>query len=173
MKRLSVVILLALIGCSSNDLSRESAAEILGKDFPRPYVFKVYTAVPQQAKIATESTLEADGLIKVERVQKLVDAGKPFIFFTEKAQPFLLETSEADQKENIQNVKIGDEEFGEVTGIKLSGDGKSAIVEYTTNLKNVTPFASIMPRKITKTTTANKAKFALYDDGWRRSEGSD
>jgi hypothetical protein len=171
MRRLSVVILLALIGCSSDNLSRESAAEILRKDFPRPYVFKVYTAVPQQAKIATESTLEADGLINVERVQKLADVGKPFISFTEKARPFLLETSEEDRKENIQNVKIGDEEFGEVTGIKLSGDGKSAVVEYTANLENITPFASIMPRKITKTTTTNKAKFGLYDDGWRL-EGS-
>ncbi|MBT1712357.1 hypothetical protein KK062_29205 [Fulvivirgaceae bacterium PWU5] len=56
-----------------------------------------------------------------------------------------------------------------LSGVEMSSDGKSAIVEYTTHLKNPIPFTELMPRKITKNTTSDIAGFELYDDGWRLS----
>jgi hypothetical protein len=161
------IVSLCSIGCSTNELTRDKAADILKKDFPKPYEFKLYTSVPEQAKLAFDSELEEQGLITVVRVQEVADIGKPFIHFTEKAQPYLLETSEEDIRRNIQIVKIADVEFGEVTGVKSDASGKTAIVEFTTELTNLTPFAGLMPRKIKKTTANNTATFSLYDDGWR------
>ena len=161
------IIALCCLGCSTNELTREKAADILKEDFPRPYKFKLYVSIPEQAKLAIDSDLEEQGLITVDHVQRAVDVGKPFIHFTDKAKPYLLETPEENLKDDIQLIKIGDEEFGEVTGIKSEANGESATVEYTTELKNITPFASLMPKKIKKTTATNKAKFSRYDDGWR------
>lgn len=117
------------------------------------------------------SDLEEQGLIIVERIQRAVDIGKPLIHFTDKAKPYLLETSEEDLRSDIQVVKITDEEFGEVTGIKRDDTGNGAKVEYTTHLKNLTPFVNLMPWKIKKTTATKTATFSLYGDGWRRDEG--
>lgn len=66
-------------------------------------------------------------------------------------------------------IRMADEEFLDVTGIKFSGDNKQAGVEYTWRYINQTPFA-----KGTKfdDTTTHKAKvtLTLYDDGWRVSD---
>jgi len=155
------------ISCSTNELTREEAAQILKQGFPKPYEFELYMTVPEQAKLALDSDLDEKGYMTIQRLQKFEDIGKPFIYFTDKAKPYLLETSEEDVKKGIQRVKLADEEFGEITGLKINGDEKTAIVEYTTTLKNLTPFVELMPRKIKKTTATNKAKFSLYDDGWR------
>lgn len=174
MKKLFAITIavLSCIGCSTNELTRDKATETLKEDFPKPYEFKLYRSIPEQAKLAFDSDLEEQGLIIVERVQRAVDVGKPLIHFTDKAKPYLLKTSEEDLKRDIQIVKIADEEFGEVTGIKRDATGTVATVEYTTHLKNLTPFANLMPRKIKKTTATNTATFSLYDDGWRLTKNN-
>jgi len=76
--------------------------------------------------------------------QKLGDVGKPIIQLTDKAQPYLLTTPEKDKSINIQKVKLAEEQLKQVTGIKTMDDGKSAVAEYTTTYKNVTPFSSLV-----------------------------
>lgn len=68
---------------------------------------------------------------------------------------------------NIQKVKLADEDLVEVTGIQTSSDGKTAVVEFTTALKNFTPLNELLARKLTEKNASNKVNFALYDDGWR------
>lgn len=167
MKRITLFLLLACLASCTNDLTRDEAAEIIKSElkFPRPYDFKVFRAEPRQAKIAVETNLEKEGFITVQRTQKAIDIGKPFIFFTDKAKPYLLNTSEEDIKREIQKVKIADEEFGEVE--RISVDGNKAKVVYTTHLKNISPMAALMPKQIEKTTASNKVTLVLYDDGWR------
>jgi hypothetical protein len=58
--------------------------------------------LPEQAKLAADSELEEQGLVTVVHVQKVADIGKPLIHFTDKAQPYLLETSEEDVRSDIQ-----------------------------------------------------------------------
>lgn len=68
-------------------------------------------------------------------------------------------------------IKMADEEFLEVTGIKFAGDNKEAIVEYTWKYSNQTPFTKgtkyddVKPKSSTAT-------LALYDDGWRVTEAT-
>lgn len=65
-------------------------------------------------------------------------------------------------------VKGGEKDFGEITGMKENED-KSVSVDYTTIIKNVTPFGLIIGNNsyYEGQTENHSAKFIKYDDGWR------
>ena len=170
MKKLLLIILIAglMAGCFSKELSREEASRIIKQEMQYPKVvdFDIYCSDPAMARKAIDAGLEEQGLVTVQRTQKLQDIGKPLISFTEKSKPYLLPTAEKDKKYEIQKVKMADEEFVNVTGIQLSEGGKNAVAEYTTAYKNVNGFSSLTNKDYNKPDT-HKAYFALYDDGWR------
>ncbi|HEY0054298.1 MAG TPA: hypothetical protein VGB63_02985 [Pedobacter sp.] len=160
---------LLMPGCSEKELDREKAMAILQQDghYPRAVEYYIFCGDSQHASRVINAGLEDEGMVKIKHRVKLGDVGKePIVSFTEKAKPYLLETSEEDQKSRIQKVKLADEELVEVTGILLDASGKTATVEYTTSFKNVTPFAKLMKTDYTKTAN-HQATFSQYDDGWR------
>ena len=57
-------------------------------------------------------------------------------------------------------------DLGEVTGVQLQEDNKSATVEYTVVYKNVTPFAKLMKRDLSQTET-QRARLDYFDTGWK------
>lgn len=170
MKKLTAILLsisFFIISCSKKELSREEAAVLIKKEmkYPKTFDFEINRVDPVQARRVLEAGLEEEGLLTVQRSQKLKDIGKPLIHFTSKAQPFFL-SKPNENPEKVQTVKLADEEFAAITGIKASNDGKSAVVEYITEYKNITPFADLVNHDLTKPET-HKAYFSLYDDGWR------
>lgn len=76
-----------------------------------------------------------------------------------------------EEEKTIYKVKTAIEDFGEITGIKESEDGKSASVEYTTLYTTVTPFGEILGNgRFQQGRTQNHtALLSKYDDGWRIS----
>ena len=169
-------VLLALLGvwmlisgCSEKkDLSREEAMNILKQEtaYPKVVDYDIFCGDPEFARKVLDAGLESKGLLTVQRTQKLSEVGKPIIQLSDKAEPYLLPTPEKDKSINVQKVKLAEEELKEVTGIKMMDDNKSAVAEYTTTYKNVTPFSSLVNTDFTKEDT-HQAYFALYDDGWR------
>lgn len=172
MKKLYIILSIfyfTIAGCTSNkELSHEEAFKLIqqGKHYPQLLDYDIYCGDPKHAKKVIDTGLEAQGLLTVQRTQKLGDIGSPLIHFTDKAQAYLLPTPESDKSSNIQKVKLADEELVEVTGIKTGQSGKDAVVEYTTAYKNLTPFSVLVPTNFNQQAT-RKANFALYDDGWR------
>jgi len=166
---LSISLLFA--ACSSKELDRETALRLLREQKSSSAVIEkeIYTADPEEARRILDSGLEKEGLLNIQKVQSADDIGKPFISFTEKAKPYLLPVTIEDKKSSVQRVKIAEEEIGEVTGVHMLDGDKRAEVEYTTNFKNITPFASLTEYELDGKET-RKAKFALYDDGWRVEE---
>lgn len=161
--------ILILAGCTSKkELSREEAFKLLQqeKHYPKVIDYDISRSDPTAAKKVLNAGLESAGLVIVQRTQKLGDVGKPLISFTEKAQPYLLETPEKDKVLDVQKVKIADTDLVEVTGVKTESDGKNAVVEYATAYKNVTPFSALTTINFNQRTT-HKARFSLFDDGWR------
>lgn len=156
--------------CSNKiqELSREEAMSLIKQDaeYPKVIDFDIYCGDPEFAKKVLDSGLEAQGLVTVQKTQKLSEVGNPLIRFSEKAQPYLMSTPEEDKAVNIQKVKLAEEELQEVTGIKMLNDNKSAIAEYTTSYINVTPFSALVNTNF-KETNNHTAHFSLYDDGWR------
>jgi hypothetical protein len=89
-------------------------------------------------------------------------------YFTDKAKPFLLPVEEKDKADHIAKVRAAEEDIIAVNGIKMLGQGKKAIVEYTTQYKDLTPFAAMDKDKlIGGKENSRKAYFSRFDDGWR------
>ena len=156
-------------GCSNNkELTREEAMKLIRQEihYPKVFDFEINRVDQNQARKVLDVGLEAKGLLAVQRAQKLIDIGRPIIHFTDKAKPFFLPLPEGENPEKVQVVKLADEELAEVSGIKTSGSGKNAVVEYTTVYKNITPFAALVNRDFGKR-EVHKAYFSLYDDGWK------
>jgi hypothetical protein len=159
-----------LTACSNDnkDLSGEEAMNLLKQEttYPKVVDYDIFCGDPDFAKKVLDVGLEEQGLLTVQRTQKLSDVGKPIIQLSAKAEPYLLPTPEKDKSINIQKVKLAEEQLKEITGIKMMDNGKSAVAEYTTTYKNVTPFSSLVNTDFSKEDT-HQAYFALYDDGWR------
>ena len=172
MKKLTILLSifsLIIAGCSSkNDLSREEAFRLIqqGKNYPKTIDYDLYCGDPKYAKQVIDAGLETQGVVAVQRTQKLGEAGNPLVHFTEKAKPYLLPTSTSDQSSNIQKVKVAEEDLVEVTGINTGTSGKDAVVEYKTAYKNLTPF-SVLTATNFKQQATRKANFVLYDDSWK------
>ena len=172
MKKVTNIICLAcmlVVSCTSKKvLSKEDAFQKIqqGKQFPKVIEYDLYCGDPQQAKKVIDAGLETDGLLKVQRTQKLGEAGSPLIHLTDKAQVYLLPTPEKDKSSNIQKVKLGEEQLVEVTGITTSESGKDAVVEYTTAYKDLTPFSVLVATNY-KQISSRKASFSFDDEGWK------
>lgn len=78
----------------------------------------------------------------------------------------MLEASEKEKANNIQKLKVAEEDVSQVTRIQTGEDGKSAVVEYTVTFQNVTDFAVLKDQDFNKQET-KRVDFALYDDEWR------
>lgn len=165
----AICLQIVMAGCGPKELSRADAERIIRKElqFPRVKDYSVFRTELAQARTAFNSNLDEEGLLTVNQ-----DVSNPMIEFTEKARPYLLPTSEEDQAMKVQKVKLADEDLLEVTGIKTSEDGKTAVVEFTTALTNLTPFANLLQGKVKESTANNEAYFTLYDDGWRMEKHS-
>lgn len=163
-----VLIALLMVSCGSKELTREKAAEIITKKYPKIIDWEVFTADPRHAARALETKLVDEGYIKVAKTQSAADAGKPFIIFTGQGSQYLLPVTEKDKTYSIQRVKVGELHFKEITNIQPQGDGK-AIVEYTVEHLHNTPFAALSHYKV-EGVEKEKAMFALSDDGWTMVE---
>lgn len=171
MKKLLFTLILAgviLSGCNhAPKLSKDEALQIISKElnYPRVIDFDIYCSDPEYAKKLLDAGLETNGIVTVQKTQKLKDAGSPLVLFPEKAQPYLLPTPEKDKALDVQKVKVADEEVKDLS-INLDGENKNIVwVEYTTVYKNVTPF-SVLMKKDFKKPSPYKVQFSRTEQGW-------
>lgn len=167
-KILSTGLLFFIFSCNQSELSNQEAATIIRseKGYPKVYEFEINTADPAVAKRLLDAGIETNGMVSIDRKQKLKDIGKPVIHFTEKAKPFLVENPSGAHDANIQKVKIADVDLGEVTGISIENGGKTAIVNYTVQYRNISPFSKLVKRDLSNPESQQDI-FVLYDSGWK------
>lgn len=160
-------VLLFMTACSNGaKLEKEEAATIIReeKGYPKVFEYDLNMTDPQSARKLLDAGLEDEGLVTIDRKQKMIDIGKPLVHFTEKAKPYLIRK---DAKyDNVQVVKVADEDLKEITGIQLQEDGKRAIVEYTVMYKNLNPFSKLVDFDFSKPDT-KRATLSLFDTGWK------
>lgn len=145
-KTLILLICIGFASCSKKELTKEEAMALLNteKGFPRTMDFEIFTADAEYAKKLSATNLESDGYIIVQKTQKFGEIGNALIRFTEKAKPFLLQTSEQDLKMSVQRVKIADENVVEIKSITEDKNAGMVTVVYTTNFTHSTPFAVLV-----------------------------
>lgn len=160
------IAVFCLVACSHTKLDKDHATTVIrsAKAYPKVYEFEINTVDPISAKRVLDAGLEETGMVTVDRTQKLRDIGQPLVHFTDKAKPYLLRVDSHYKQDQI--VKVADMDLGEVTGIQMRDDGKTAIVEYTVVYKNLTPFAKLVHRDFTRSET-KRASLTLFDTGWK------
>ena len=156
--------------CSCSEvpqLKNETALQLIITEFryPRLIEYDIYCSDPQHAKNLLDAGLDKNGLVIIQKTQKLKDIGSPLISFTEKAQPYLLTGSAKDKSLDIQKVKIADEEVSEVIIRKSGDDPGKLLAVYTTVCKNITTFSLLLKRNL-KEPVKHKAYFSLSDGRW-------
>jgi hypothetical protein len=70
------------------------------------------------------------------------------IYFTDKATPYLLPTSDTLKSFDAQKLKVAVEHFLRVVNIEISVSGDKAVVDYLTVIKDPTPFAVLYGQDI-------------------------
>ena len=183
-------ILLFIISCDSNELTREKAKEIIvmDKNYPKSatYNFSHGTIRMDKQEMDGYKTLINAGLINI----KILETEKwnmgyakflVLVSLTEQANDYV-EGSTTQRSTNYKSkayyvyktpVKIFDQLFNEITGIRVNDESNSAQVEYTEERTNYTPFHDFLrarygPQVYKKPTLIERdADLALYDDGWR------
>ncbi len=155
-----------LASCGQSKLENDEAASAIraANNYPKMYEYDINITDPASAKKLLDAGLEGEGWITVDKTQKLKDAGKPIVHFTEKTKPYLVRVDE--KYDNVQVVKVADMDLGEITGIQLQEDEKRATVEYTVVYKNITPFAKLMKRDMSEKET-QRATLSYFDTGWK------
>ncbi|MCC9073511.1 hypothetical protein LNQ49_18195 [Flavobacterium sp. F-65] len=169
MKKLSCIwtlLILIITGCQPKKLDEKLAtALILEKNhYPTIVDHDIYCNDPAHAYTIFKSGLVEKGFVKVLQNKKFGDTIS-FVSFTSAAKPYLLPTPLADKISKIQRVKVADEEFGAIKGIRIMSSGNKAIVEYTTiRKKNI--FAAVIKNGL-KDTLTHEVYFIRTDDGWQ------
>lgn len=148
MRQLLIILFstsLLLSACSNRpELNKEEALQLIVTqlEYPKVIDYDIYCSDPAHAKKLLDAGFEANGLVTIQRTQKLKDMGSPLIGFTNNAKPYLLPTPDKDKKFDIQTVKIAEEVITDLT--ILATEGQMTRVEYTTDYKNITPFAPLL-----------------------------
>jgi hypothetical protein len=136
--------------CSHQELTREEVKRLLseGKAYPAIVEYKIFCGSDSDAKKLHASGLVDDSLVVAQLAHTPEDVGRPLISFTKKAKPYLIATSDTLKSIDVQKVKIADEVLGDITDIKFSPDKKSAVVEYTIAVLNLTPFSVLTENRL-------------------------
>lgn len=186
-----------LFGCKNNKLTREKAAEIISKNFPRKvynqFQYGNYSSLhPFPAQYDIEYGLMENGLINIEKT----GSSEGFISFDyykisipENLKHYehevYNESGNNPSKKQKCLIKIGEQSFVSITGIHEIND-QEAEVEYTWTFANSTPFAKVFKSYIlfndehrmtttsyyynSKKTETSKVVLKRFDDGWRLSQ---
>jgi hypothetical protein len=160
------VAVFLLASCGQVKLDKDQAAAVIrtARQYPKALEYDVNMTDPVSARKLLDAGFEEEGLVTIDKTQKLIDIGKPIVHFTEKAKPYLIRLD--PKYDNVQVVKVADMDLGEITGIQLLAEEKRAIVEYTIQYKNINPFAKLLQRDLTKPTT-QRAGLSFFDSGWK------
>lgn len=132
--------LFAIASCS--ELSHGDVEKILNEEmaYPAMVEIRIYTNDDQTAQEVIDKNLVKDGLVKAQIKHTREDYGKPLIYFTERAQPYLLATDDTLKSIDVQRVKVADEVIAHIRNVEVSPAGDKAVVDYTTVMANQTPF---------------------------------
>lgn len=182
---------IAIIGCSSKELTRNEAKKILEKntgkeigDFNSGFVIAggmpssdAYMGLEKHITPEDYRTLEREGIIKLENMGLVVFGERFLVTFPEDIKKkYVLSTETKDTVEmdgknftkDVSKVVLGQSSIKEITGIRQEGKetGAKARVEFTLHME-VTPFGKVMMLPSMQGDVPYIAKFEKYDDGWR------
>lgn len=163
---LLLLLLFTFNGCSNNgkQLTKDEALTVLKKEYPRAVDTYIYAGDPKYAVKLKDAGLDRDGYVVIKQRKKFGDS-TGWITFTEKSQPYFLETTAEDKKDLVQRVKAASEDVIGITGIDQNNDDNTATVTYQTKFTEITPFGKLV--KLNEEPQTLKAYFTHDKNGWQ------
>lgn len=183
----TLVIILILASCSSGELTRKKAEELILEKYyqPKGYIEAKGYLPLGEVSFSTKNTDESLKAYKNLKDLKFLEIkfitqkrhmmGVSNIYnieLTEKGKEFY-RISEGLLNNKNKEVVIGKIYLNEITGIKINDSGNKATVEYNTILKDLNEFADAInmfyknKRHEENKLTDWVGYFEKYDDGWR------
>ena len=161
------IIAIIMIACNTNTLDRQTAIDLITKEYQYPKVLEhsVFCNDPVHLQRILKTDLEDQGFVILKRTRKLKDFKSPLITFTETAKPYFLHVSIEEKEIDVQKLKIADEDFLEITDLKINDGGRNAVVDYKTIYKNITPMEALLAKPL-PSEVQRQAYFSLTDKGW-------
>lgn len=157
-----VVVITACTDFNSNDVENILSKE---KIYPQTIEQKLFCDNEPTAKQVIESNMIENGFVIAQLRHTSQDLGMPLISFTSKAEPYLLPTDDTLKSVYIQRIKIADEVFLEVNNIEISPAGTRAVVDYSTSIVNLTPFAVLYKQDV-RGAKKRRTFFTKENDQW-------
>ena len=161
----AILFLFVLTRCS--DLDESDIEHLLNEQHVYPSVVEttLFCNSNRDVTRVIDAGLVRDGFLTAQLEHTSADIGKPLIYFTDKATPYLLPTSDTLKSFYEQKLKVAVEHFLSVVNIEISASGKKAVVDYLTVIKDPTPFA-VLYRQDISGEHPRRTFFSLKDDGW-------
>lgn len=182
MASLMLLMSMGLLACGDGRLDREKAKALIiqSAHFPRQSTDK-FTVGKQTFRDKNENL---ENFLVAKHLMTSENRGTESISITSYEVHYLELTSEgqkykvgdaSDGDQQYCVMKVADQVFVEVTGLRETVPGRSAEVEFTWKFDNITPFgeAARLNRRAERRDYNSgqlftaKALFEKYDDGWR------
>ncbi|MBL0740662.1 hypothetical protein [Chryseolinea lacunae] len=154
-----------LTACSDFGERDVEAAFTKANVYPLTIEHRIFCNSDNDVRKVLEAKLVEDGWVTAQLKHTPDDIGKPLIYFTGKAQPFLLTTNDTLKSFDIQRVKVAEEIFLRVRNIEIDASGNKAIVDYVTEIVNPTPFI-VLYKQNTKGEQRRRTFFTRKNDAW-------
>lgn len=165
MKKLFLILItITTLSSCNNNLSRGKAEELIKSGYNFPIIETVEFAESGKAVSETE-TAKRKKMLDEQLISIFYDPHQDVwnrYYFTEDANKYMTKYQEWKGADIISNSLV----FGEITGIAMGEDSKSARVEFSVKRKGITPFGEYFGYKEGDLVQFS-CTFTKYDDGWR------
>jgi hypothetical protein len=180
----AAMALCSLIACTKRELSRTDAATAIAASakFPIPEAREIpsecqkshhdghlflftWQAINNERPVPDINLFVLNGLLTV------TPHGQPGNWFSDVTLSFTdaAKVYQLPSKSGL-SVKLCDQVFNEITGIRTDEQSGTAVVEYSLRRTNWTPFGDYYRKQDSRAypeVIATRATFTRYDDGWR------
>lgn len=156
---------ISLTACSDFDEGDVETALTNANVYPLTLEHRIFCNSDNDVRKVIEANLVEGGWITAQLKHTPEDIGKPLIYFTAKAEPFLLPTNDTLKSFDIQRVKVAEEIFLRVRSIEINASGNKAVVDYFTEFVKPTPFIVLYKQNI-KGEQRRRTFFTRTNDTW-------
>lgn len=166
---IGLLFLTTIISCNKIELTREEAANMLKSQLQLPKN-EIKTILLRDETGSFNMTrgfledLQRRGLVNLGET----DNGYPYATITDEGKQYVKSEKHGtgNPYETGIDVLVATLDFGEVTGIVVNKETKTAQVDYTL-IRKVTPFGLARQFQLEESPSSETKMFRMYDDGWR------
>jgi len=160
-----ILLSIALTSCS--DLSSSDVETLLtdAKVYPLNVEYKMFCNGDEYVQEVIKKKLVENGFVTAQIKHTMQDMGKPLIYFTDKATPYLIPTSDTLKSFDIQRIRMAEEVFLHVQNIEINPSGNKAVVDYSTKIVNPTPFIVLYDEEV-EGEKKRRTFFTRKDNKW-------